>query len=158
MYIAASIAGLSGIWFLLKTPEPMVRTSNENIFTLLKQPLKNANFRSLLIFNSPWVFAINIATPFFTVFMLKTLGLPIAYVIALTMITQISSIFTIKWWGLQSDRYSNKTIIAIAAPVYISCIIAWCFVGLFSHDYANMIMLALIYLQVQQRRALTLHL
>jgi MFS family permease len=76
--------------------------------------------------------------------MLKTLGLPVSYVIVLTIITQISSIFTIKLWGILSDRYSNKTIIAIAAPIYISCIIAWCFVGLFPHAYANIIMLACI--------------
>ncbi len=30
--------------------------------------------------------------------------------------------------GLFADRYSNKTIIAIGAPIYILCLIAWCFV------------------------------
>lgn len=144
MYIAAGIAGLSGVWFLFKTPEPVMHAGSDNIFTLLKQPLKNANFRRLLVFNSAWVFAINIATPFFTVYMLKTLGLPVSYIIGLNIITQFSTIFTIKLWGVFSDRYSNKTIIAIAAPLFISCIIAWCFVGLFTDEYANIVMIACI--------------
>jgi MFS family permease len=144
MFIAAGIFGLLGTYFLYKTPEPQSLLSKENIFRLLRRPLKNVNFRNLLIFNSAWVFAINIATPFFTVYMMKTIGLPISYVIGLTIITQLSGIFTVRVWGIFADRYSNKTIIAISAPLYITCIIAWCFVGLYSNMYTNVALIAFI--------------
>jgi MFS family permease len=113
---------------------------------VLKKPFKDSNFRSLLIFNSMWVFALNLATPFFTVFLLKDLNYPISYVIILGIISQTFSILAVRNWGKFADRYSNKTVIAISAPIYIMCIIAWCFVGIYTHLYANIILLVVIYI------------
>ncbi len=144
MFIAGGAIGLCGAFFLSRTPEPQSQLANENIFKLFKKPLKNGNFRNLLIFNSAWVFALNIATPFFSVYMMKTIGLPLSYIIALGILTQLSSIGSIKLWGRYADSYSNKTIIAIGAPLYICCIIAWCFVGASANEFTNVILLAII--------------
>ena len=75
MFLAGGIIGITGAFILSNAPEPLSHITKDNIFKLFKLPLKDANFRSLLIFNSAWVFALNIATPFFTVFLLKSLGL-----------------------------------------------------------------------------------
>ncbi len=146
MFIVAGIAGLIGVSFLSRTPEPESRSIKENIFKLMKRPLHNGNFRKLLVFNSIWVFALNLATPFFTVFLLKNLHLPLSYIIGLNMISQLCSIFTIRIWGKYADRYSNKTIIAIGAPLYILCLVAWCFVGIYSNVYNNLALLAGIFM------------
>ena len=130
MFIAAGIAGLIGTTILAKAPEPQKFLPKENIFKMLARPLRDGNFVRLLVFNSAWVFAVNIASPFFTVFMMKSMGLGLSYIIGLTILSQVSSIFTIRIWGLFADRYSNKTIIAIGAPIYILCLVAWCFVGI----------------------------
>jgi len=143
MFAAAGTVGLIGMILLSRVPEPRPVMSRENIFTLFKQPLQDKNFRQLLVFISVWVFAINIATPFFTVFMLTTLGLSLSYVIGLGILSQVTSILTIRLWGKFADRYSNKTIIGIGAPLYILCIVAWCFVGLFNF-YGNFTLLVLI--------------
>lgn len=145
MFITAGIAGLTGTIFLSYTPEPISVMSKENILKLLLIPLKDGNFRNLLIFNSAWVFALNIAIPFFTVYMMTTLGLSIAYVILFSITGQLFSIFTVSLWGKFADRYSNKTIISICGPLYIACIIAWSFVGIFSHQYGNFILLGFIH-------------
>jgi MFS family permease len=144
MFIAGGMIGLSSAYFLSRTPEPESVKANDHIFKLFKKPLLNKNFRNLLIFNSAWVFALNIATPFFTVYMMKTLGLPLSYIIGLGILTQLSSIVSIKVWGRYADSFSNKTIIAIGAPLYICCIIAWCFVGISSNEYTNIGLLAVI--------------
>ena len=143
MFAAAGTVGLLGMLLLSQVPEPRAFMSRENIFKLFQLPLKNKNFSRLLVFISGWVFAVNIAAPFFTVFMLKTLGLSLSYVIGLSILSQVSSIFTIRVWGRIADRYSNKTIIALGGPLYILCIIAWCFVGLFNY-YGNFTLLILI--------------
>jgi MFS family permease len=52
----------------------------------------------------------------------------------------------LRMWGTFADRYSNKTIIAISAPVYIMVFIAWCFVGIYTHMYMNIGLLVLIYI------------
>lgn len=146
MFIIAGIIGIAGAFILAKVPEPQSYLARENIFQLFKRPLKDANFRKLLLFNSAWVFALNLAIPFFTVYMLKHLGLSMTYVIGLTVVSQLCSIFTIRMWGRFSDRYSNKTILAIAAPVYILCIIGWCFVGIYSRFLANIVLLVFIHI------------
>jgi len=146
MFIAGGTIGITGVLFLSKTPEPKSILERENIFTMLKRPLKDKNFRSLLVFNSAWIFAINLAIPFFTVYMMKSVGLSISYVIGLTVLSQVTGIVAIRFWGIFADRYSNKTIIAIGAPLYITVIIAWCFVGLYTHLYANLILLAVIHI------------
>ena len=144
MFIAGGLSGLCGAYFLSRTPEPQSYHANENVFKLFRKPLGNPNFRNLLIFNSAWVFALNIATPFFSVYMMKTIGLPLSYIIGLSILTQLSSIITIKLWGRYADNYSNKTIIGICSPLYICCIIAWCFVGMSANEYTNIILLAVI--------------
>ncbi|HEY2727836.1 MAG TPA: MFS transporter [Parafilimonas sp.] len=146
MFIIAGCIGIAGAFILSKAPEPQSFFEKDNLFRLLKKPLKDSNFLRLLIFNSIWVFAINLATPFFTVYLLKDLNYPISYRIILGIISQLCGIFAVRSWGAFADRYSNKTIIALSAPIYIVCIIAWCFVGIYTHLYANIILLALIYI------------
>jgi len=145
-FIVAGTIGILGGYILSRAPEPQSYLKNAPIFSLFKLPLQDMNFRRLLVFNSAWVFALNIATPFFTVFMIKSLGLPLSYIILLTIISQLFSIFTLRIWGIFSDRYSNKSIIALSAPIYIACIIAWCFVGIYSHLYANLALLVAIHI------------
>jgi len=127
MFLIGGAIGMFGIAALMRTPEPESVLEGDNMFKLLERPLRDTNFRSLLTFNSCWAFALNIATPFFSVFMLKTLGLPLSYIICLGIIGQLSGIFSVRMWGRYTDRYSNKTIINICAPIYILCILAWAF-------------------------------
>jgi MFS family permease len=144
-FIIAGLIGILGGYLLSLAPEPQSYLSDANVFDLFKQPLKNLNFRRVLVFNSAWVFALNIATPFFTVFMLKGMALPLSYIIILSIISQLFSILTIRTWGAFSDRYSNKSIISLCAPIYIVCIIGWCFVGLYSRFYLSILLLVVIH-------------
>lgn len=146
MFMVAGLVGIAGALILSKTPEPQAYMPKESIWQLFKRPFADPNFRRLLVFNSAWVFALNIAIPFFTVFLLKNLQLSMTYVIGLTVISQLSSILTIRMWGNFSDRYSNKTILAITSPLYILCIVGWCFVGIYSRFWANITLLGFIYL------------
>lgn len=146
MFLAAGIVGLAGAVILFQAPEPQSTLSKENIFRLLRRPLHDRNFRRLLTFNSAWVFALNIASPFFNVFMMKVMGLSLSYIIALTIVSQLASILTVRIWGAYADKYSNKTIIALCAPIYILSLIAWCFVGIYSRFYMNYGLLVIIHI------------
>jgi MFS family permease len=146
MFIIAGVIGIIGAVILSFVQEPHSTMGHENIFQLFLQPLKDGNFQRLLSFNSVWNLAVNMAIPFFTVFMMKSLGLSLSYIIGLNILSQVASIFTIRIWGRLADRYSNKTIIALSAPLYILCLIAWCFVGLYNYFYVNIILLAVIHI------------
>jgi MFS family permease len=130
LFLAGGVLGMLSVFLLLRTPEPVPTKMDDKVFTLVGRSLKNKNFRNLLAFNSLWAFALNLATPFFSVFMLKTIGLPLSYVIGLAIISQLSSIAFLKLWGTYSDRFSNKTIINICAPLYIACILAFAFTAM----------------------------
>lgn len=127
MFSAAAVIGLYGVSLLARTPEPKIEVTQQNIFKLFIVPFKNFNFKNLMVFNAMWLFAINLANPFFTVYLLKTLNYPLSYVITLTIIGQITNILFIKAWGKYTDKYSNKSVLQICAPIYLFCILAWTF-------------------------------
>lgn len=129
MFIAGGLAGMAGVWMMGRTPEPTSTMQNGQLFKLIRKPLKDKNFRRLLFFNTAWAFSLNLATPFFSVYLLKTLEIGLSTIIALNIISQISSILFVRVWGKYADRFSNKTVIRICAPIYIGCIVAWSFVG-----------------------------
>lgn len=144
-FILGGVVGIIGALILMSVPEPVSNLSNTNLFRLFRKPLTDGNFQRLLIFNSAWVFAVNIAVPFFIVFMMKSLGLPMSYIIGFAVVGQVAGILTVRTWGTLSDRYSNKTIIAISAPLYILCLIAWCFVGLYDNFLSNVLLLTVVH-------------
>ncbi|TYP92458.1 MFS transporter [Sphingobacterium allocomposti] len=145
-FLVAGITGLLGAYFLSKAPEPQSFFTAGNLLKLLELPLRDDNFRRLLWFNGAWVFAINLAIPFFSVFLLKSLGLSMTAVILLTVVGQVFSVLTIQLWGKLSDKYSNKSIISLAAPIYILCILCWIFVGIYSRTALNIMLLFLLYM------------
>lgn len=146
LFFAGGIVGMIGVYFVSRTPEPASHLPKENVFKLFIRPLQNTNFRRLLVFQSAWSFALNIATPFFTVYMMKTLQLPLSYIIGFGLLSQLSSICSIQWWGRHTDRYSNKTIIHIAAPLYIFSILAWTFTAVATTPALAVLMLAIIHI------------
>ncbi len=130
IFILAGVAGIAGALVMKKAPEPATDVSSGNIFTLLRKPLREANFKKLLAFNGIWIFAVNMVTPFFTVFMMKSMGLSLSFILLLATVGQLFSILTIRIWGRYADRFSNKNIIALGAPLYILSLVAWCYIGI----------------------------
>jgi MFS family permease len=146
LFLLGGLLGMISVVLLLRTPEPKPTAIHGNMLNLFSSPLKNKNFRNLLFFNSFWAFALNLATPFFAVFMLKTIGLSVAYIIGLGIISQLSSIISIKLWGRYSDRFSNKNIIWFCAPLYIACILAFAFVASPGSTRSMLTLLVLIHI------------
>ncbi|HLU61489.1 MAG TPA: MFS transporter [Gammaproteobacteria bacterium] len=127
MFAIAGIVGLYGAYLLARTPEPMIYPVKQNLFRLFQAPLRDTNFRKLLAFIAVWAFAVNLAAPFFTVYMLTMLEFSFSWVIFFTFVSQISNIFFVRIWGRYSDKYSNKTVLRICAPIYLVAIFLWTF-------------------------------
>jgi MFS family permease len=129
MFLLGGIMGMLAVFMLTRTPEPEAVYENGNVLKMIRKPLMDKNFRKLMIFNSSWLFALNLATPFFSVYLMKSLDIELSKIIILNVIGQLSSILFVRIWGKYSDRFSNKTVISICAPVYIACLIGWSLVG-----------------------------
>jgi len=125
--IAGMAVGLYGVYFLWRTPEPDMNKQGEvpSMRSLFSRPLRDANFRRLLIFSVPWSFAINLVTPFFTVYLLQRLGYSLSLVVGLSVLSQLTNIIFLRIWGKLSDRFSNKSILSVSGPLFILCILAW---------------------------------
>ena len=129
LFILGFTAGLTGLFFLAKTPEirmPRVQ-EKQKILRILSQPFRDENFRKLIAFMCSWNFAVNLAAPFFMVYMLKRLGLSMSFIIGLSIVSQVFNFLFLKIWGKYTDRFSNKSVLAIGGPLFILSILAWTF-------------------------------
>jgi len=71
-----------------------------------------------------------LAAPFFTVYMLRTLGYPMTTIMVLTIVSQLSNLAALSIWGSLIDRFSNKAVFGISAPLFLACMLAWSLTGL----------------------------
>ncbi|MBO9571446.1 MAG: MFS transporter [Chitinophagaceae bacterium] len=128
MFLIGGFFGIVSVWMITRTPEPTGQFQQGNILGMMRKPLADKNFRKLLFFNSSWLFSLNLATPFFSVYLLKSLDINLSTIIILNIIQQVSSILFLRVWGKYSDTFSNKTVIRICAPIYVLCLFGWAMV------------------------------
>jgi MFS family permease len=124
LYVFGAAAGLISCWIVAGMPEPTMPrlTAPVRLLPLLEAPLRDKNFRRLIAFLASWQFAVNLATPFFTVFMVKQLGYPMTFVMIVSVASQVTNALSLLAWSPLSDRFANKSVLAVAAPLYIVCI------------------------------------
>lgn len=144
-FTAAGIAGFVGAYYLAQVPEPpMSRTGPpEPLFSTLRVPFRDRNFRRVIAFMAAWNFASNLAAPFITVYLLNQLAYGMATVTTLWIASQAANALTLYLWGRLSDRLSNKAILAVALPAYLGCIIGLPFTAI---PHIHGLTLALLYL------------
>jgi len=129
LFLAGFAAGALGLYYLYKTPEKRMPAIEEksSILKLLSKPFRDENFRKLIVFMCSWNFAVNLAAPFFMVYMLKRLGLSMSFIIGLSILSQVLNFTFLKIWGKFTDSFSNKSVLAICGPLFIISILAWTF-------------------------------
>lgn len=128
LFLFGVISGFIGIFFLAFTPEPrMVVGKTQGLLTTLIEPFKDRRFKNLLIFLANWNFAINLAAPFFTVYMLKKLNMKMSWIIGLSVLSQIVNVIFFSIWGRLSDRFTNKSCLSVSGFLFIISIAMWPF-------------------------------
>lgn len=127
VFMLGVMAGLLGLLFLAGVPEPRLVPQERTFFSLLRSSLSNPNLRNLLIFLALWNFAVNLAAPFFTVYMLRSIGLDMTTVVSLAIVSQGISVLSYPFWGRVIDRYGNKSALFISGPLFMCCLLGWTF-------------------------------
>jgi len=148
LFFLGFAAGMIGTYFISRIPEPQMTTENKNIqlLKLISQPFKDKNFKNLIVFLGSWNFAVNLAGPFFTVYMLKTLQLNMSLVIIFTVISQLSHMSFLRIWGKFSDRFSNKPLLAINGSLFLICILGWTFTTLPEKHHLTLPLLVVLHI------------
>jgi MFS family permease len=122
-------AGMLGAYFIACIPEAALEAVPDRVSWVqrLREPFQNENFRKLIFFLAPWTFAVNLATPFFNVYLLKYLHYSLTWVIALTVLQQGVYFAFLGVWGRFVDRFSNKTVLNISGTLFMLCILGFTF-------------------------------
>jgi MFS family permease len=125
------LAGLVGLLFLARIPEPRMAPSVRRPWRdVFRTPLTDAGFRPVMIFLACWTFAANLTAPFFTVYLLRRFGLPMAWIVGLTVLSQGMTALAFRWWGTMADRFDLRTVLRVAGAAYLLTVAAWPFVDL----------------------------
>ena len=130
LLFGALFLGLASPVFMSLMPEPLMQAVLEpqpSLRQRLSAPIKDTNFRRLIQFLLSWGFASNLAIPFFAVYMLKRLGLPLTWVIGLSILSQLFNIFFLRVWGRFVDRFGTKAVLSLCASLYLLVILGWIF-------------------------------
>jgi MFS family permease len=126
--LLGAAAGFASSRWLTRVPERRMRppdpAKRPALFTMLRVPLRDENFRRLIIFMVAWNFATNLAAPFIPVYIVHQLGYDLGFVVLLSVLSQLTNVLTLHWWGLIADRFSVKSVLAVAAPIFLACIFA----------------------------------
>ena len=126
IFFIAIICGGISTYFLTRQKEPVrgapLQRSNRAgrttpLLDLFLQPLRESNFRHFLVFGVVWAFAVNAASPFYVVYVLRDLSLPYSFVASYAVLAALADFVGMRTWGAFSDRTGNKPVIAIAAAL-----------------------------------------
>jgi MFS family permease len=147
-FAAAGVAGFVSSCYLVTVPEPEMAQTGPPLplVQLLGVPLRDGNFRSVIVFVASWNLASNLAAPFLTVYLLRQLGFALGTVTTLWIVGQVATALTLYLWGRLSDRFSNKAVLSVALPAYFACLGALPFTALPEVHWLTLPLLYLLHL------------
>ncbi|MDD5649891.1 MAG: MFS transporter [Candidatus Nanoarchaeia archaeon] len=145
IFSIAFFARLTSSILLKKTYEPEFKQKKEfffSFFDFIKQIKKN-NFGRFVLFITLISLTTNIASPFFTVYLLKNLNFSYVFYILITITNSLSTLVFSPVWGKFADHYGNMKVIKICS--FITPIIPLAYLLTpFVHNYILIIYLILI--------------
>jgi len=109
LFLAAMVARLFGLYFISKQHEPKFKEEEKYYFTF-SQFMRRAptnNFGRFTIYVTLMSLAVNIAAPFFAVYMLRDLKFSYITFTIITISSALSTILTMPLWGKFSDKHGN---------------------------------------------------
>ncbi|MDO9578497.1 MAG: MFS transporter [Candidatus Cloacimonadales bacterium] len=114
LFVAASLIGLFGLYFLNKQPEKSkYLKSSDSLRKIYSAPFRDKNFRLLLLFGVWWMMAVGIGSAFWGPFMLKKLNMSMFEIQIYGSLSTFAALLSYTFWGKFIDRFGNKTTMMI---------------------------------------------
>ena len=89
------------------------------------QWFKDTNFLRFLLFYSTWTFAVNLSTPFYSLYMLDNLQLDVGLVTLYSSLTSGANLLMLMMWGKLADRIGNRPILLLVGIVVAVTPLFW---------------------------------
>ncbi len=112
--------------FLTRMYEPPFRVKKEAYFTFYEfiRRIRQSNFAKFVFFVAALSFCVNLAAPFFSVFMLRDLKFNYLIYTTLVVTVPIAQILTISRWGRQADHIGNVKVLRLTS-LFIASLPLW---------------------------------
>jgi len=149
LLFGALFLGMLSPVFMSLMPEPLMQSvpgPKPSLLRTLITPLRDGNFRKLMRFQLFWSFAANLAIPFFAVNMLQRLGLPLSWVIGLSVISQLFNILFLRVWGPFADRFGSKMVLSLGASLYLIVFLGWIFTTMPDRYFLTLPLLVILHI------------
>ncbi|MFA4985817.1 MAG: MFS transporter [Candidatus Brocadiia bacterium] len=114
IFAAGGIIGVAGCIVLYFQPESPKKAEHEPYLRMLVTPMRDKNFRRLLLYAIWWMLATGIGAQFWGPYMLDTLDMSLTEMQLYGMISTTSAVLAVRLWGKMIDMYGNKASMAFA--------------------------------------------
>lgn len=126
IFAAAGCLRFAGLLYLSKMkfpPSVLERRKELPKLSELFEPLRDANYRTYMLFVGLWGLFLNMGSPFYTVYLIRNADVNVGHTVLLATLSTFGGILTLKSWGTLADRFGGKPVQYVAAYT-------WCFIGL----------------------------
>jgi hypothetical protein len=117
VFALAMLCGLVSWGLLACIPDatdPSTKLGLHQFRQRLVAPLREVNFRRIVLFYTTWNLAVNLAAPFVPVFFMQKLGLPFWYIIALNTLASVAGLMANNFWTRLAQRFGMKPAVMLA--------------------------------------------
>ncbi len=130
VFIVGWVAGVLGYVMMGLTAYPRVtEEESQGVGGALTTPLRDPQYRALILFMSTWLASGTMSGAFYAVYMLEDLRLSYAQVAIYTNITLLMMMVSYPLWGAFVQRYGSRPVSQVTIWPYIGALGAWVFVN-----------------------------
>lgn len=141
--------GILAWFFIIRMPEPRMKPplegKRQSLISSVLEPTRDPSYKHLVRFKFLSTLAMHLAIPFFAVYMIQVIGLPISAVMGFTALSQIANILFLGAWGRMVDRYGAKPILSASVSLYLLVILGWTFTTLPDRYFMTIPLLILLH-------------
>ncbi len=131
---ASLVSAAAGIALYFLHYDPPVERRRMALGDVLGMPLRDANFRTFMLFAIYWQFSVLVGAPFVIPYFLEELRMSFTQVAVWSAIAAVSALVTTVMWGRVADRVGNKSVLAIGTFVAGTALPGlWILAGLTGH-------------------------
>ncbi|MBS3052051.1 MAG: MFS transporter [Candidatus Aenigmarchaeota archaeon] len=123
----ALVSRIVSFVFLQKIYEPDYTIQEEDPFSFMDffKKMGSTNYGLFVIYICLFTFSVQIAAPFFAVYMLKDLNFDFLTFTIVTSVAAVSGFLSMPLWGKYSDEFGNKKILSVTGILIGSIPILW---------------------------------
>jgi len=117
LFAISAFGRITSAYFFSKHEPPELKIEKGYYFSFFNfiQKAPFNNFGRFTIFVALLNFCVNIAAPFYAVYMLKELGFNYIWFISVTLAVSLFNIIFISFWGKFADKYGNKEMMRVTS-------------------------------------------